>query len=50
MTTATEFIRIRTKTKEDLIKLKIIARESYDDVIRRLIDANTLEIAKQETR
>ena len=36
---ATEPIRISRDTKEELRKLKIHPRETYDDVIRRLIEA-----------
>jgi len=36
--TATEPIRIGKDTKEELNKLKIHPRETYDDVIKRIID------------
>ena len=35
---ATEPIRVRKETKEELNKLKIHPRETYDDVITRLIE------------
>jgi len=34
----TEPIRVRKETKEELNKLKIHYRETYDDVITRLIE------------
>jgi len=36
--TSTESIRIGRETKEKLKSLKIHPRETYDDVIRRLIE------------
>ena len=35
---ATEPVRIGKDTKEELKKLKIHPRETYDDVIKRLIE------------
>jgi len=35
---ATEPIRVRKETKEELNKLKVHPRETYDDVITRLIE------------
>ncbi|MFP3172175.1 MAG: hypothetical protein RXQ79_03935 [Acidilobus sp.] len=34
----TEPIRVRKETKEELNKLKVHPRETYDDVITRLIE------------
>ena len=34
----TEPIRVRRETKEELNKLKVHPRETYDDVITRLIE------------
>jgi len=34
----TEALRIRKETKEELNKLKVHPRETYDDVITRLIE------------
>ena len=36
---ATEPVRIGRDTKEELKRLKVHPRETYDDVIRRLIEA-----------
>ena len=36
---ATEPIRIGKDTKEELNRLKVHPRETYDDVIKRLIEA-----------
>ncbi|MGB9779087.1 MAG: DUF7557 family protein [Candidatus Bathyarchaeales archaeon] len=35
----TESIRVGRDTKKELRKLKVHPRETYDDVIRRLIEA-----------
>ena len=35
---ATEPIRVRRETKEELNRLKVHPRETYDDVITRLIE------------
>ena len=39
MTERETIIRITTTTRDKLRKLKIIQRETYDDVVKRLIEA-----------
>jgi len=48
---ATTTIRISTQTKKKLEKMKIFERESYEDVIERLINiANNEPLSEEEIK